>query len=358
MAQNSSLDRGTRMREMRWIKLAAISCLSFCVAAKSVPAADYPEIGISNSQLHVRLFLPDAKKGYYRGTRFDWSGVIYSFEHRGHDYYGPWYQKRSSGVRDFIYQGSDIIAGPCSAITGPVEEFLTNRTALGYDEAKPGGSFLKIGVGVLRKPDSDAYDRYREYEIIDPGKWTVRSGHDWVEFTQIVNGPDRYAYIYRKTVWLSKDKPEMALEHSLKNTGYRAITTSVYDHNFLVLDRQPPGPGLTITFPFQIEGKRLPQAGLAEIRQNRIVYLKRLENEDRVSTAIEGFSASPSDYDIRIENSRIGAGMRITGNRPLSRVLLWSIRSVIAVEPYIDFTISPGKEFTWEYTYDFYTVSP
>ena len=37
-------------------------------------AADYPEAQISNGVLQVKLLLPDAQKGYYRGTRFDWSG--------------------------------------------------------------------------------------------------------------------------------------------------------------------------------------------------------------------------------------------------------------------------------------------
>ncbi len=32
-----------------------------------------------------------------------------------------------------------------------------------------------------------------------------------------------YAYVYRKTVRLAKGKPVMVLEHSLKNTGRKAI---------------------------------------------------------------------------------------------------------------------------------------
>ena len=32
------------------------------------------------------------------------------------------------------------------------------------------------------------------------------------------------------------------LEHRLKNTGRKPIATSVYNHNFFTLDRQPTGP--------------------------------------------------------------------------------------------------------------------
>ncbi len=99
--------------------------------------------------MRVKLYLPDATNGFYRGTRFDWSGVVADLQYAGHSYYGPWFTQTDPKVSDFVYRGAEIVAGPCSAITGPVEEF----TALGYDEAKPGGTFLKIGVGMLRKPD-------------------------------------------------------------------------------------------------------------------------------------------------------------------------------------------------------------
>jgi len=35
-----------------------------------------PEAWISNGLVRAKLYLPDAGNGYYRGTRFDWSGVI------------------------------------------------------------------------------------------------------------------------------------------------------------------------------------------------------------------------------------------------------------------------------------------
>ena len=40
-----------------------------------LPAADPPQAEITNGQIRVKLYLPDARNGYYRATRFDWSGV-------------------------------------------------------------------------------------------------------------------------------------------------------------------------------------------------------------------------------------------------------------------------------------------
>ncbi|MBZ5596303.1 MAG: hypothetical protein LAP39_28995 [Acidobacteriia bacterium] len=319
----------------------------------SLWAADFPTAEITNGQIRAQVYLPDAKNGFYRATRFDWSGVVYSLQYNGHDYYGPWFQKTDPTVHDFVYKGPDIVASPCTAVTGPVDEFAP----LGWDEAKPGGTFIKIGVGVLRKPDERKYDNYRLYEIIDSGKRTIQKSSDSIEFIQeLVDSSSGYGYSYSKSVRLVNGGPEMVLEHSLRNTGTRAIRTSVYNHNFLVLDGQPPGPGLVITVPFPIQTRRPPNKELAEIRGNQIVYLKTLEKQDIVTTPLRGFSESPKDNEIRIENHRLGAGMKITGDRPLSSESLWSIRAVVAMEPFISVSIEPAKEFAWKSTYNYYTV--
>jgi hypothetical protein len=312
-----------------------------------------PEWQISNNVMRVKLYLPDATSGFYRGTRFDWSGVIADLEYAGHSYYGPWFTQTDPKVSDFIYQGAEIVAGPCSAITGPVEEF----TALGYDEAKAGGTFVKIGVGVLRKPDDSPYSGYRLYEIVDGGKWSIRKSADAIEFTQELHDPSSgYGYVYRKKISLAAGKPEMSIEHSLRNAGSRPIHTSVYDHNFLVLDKQATGPGFTVTLPFDVTSDHPPEKGLAEFRKNQLVYLKTLAGEDRVYTSIEGFGKSSDDYRIRIENADVKAGMTITGDRPLAKMALWSIRSVLSVEPFVDISLEHGAESTWKYGYEYYTL--
>src|SRR5690606_14397602 len=98
------------------------------------------------------------------------------------------------------------------AIMGPVEEFTTNDSALGYDEAPTGGEFIRIGVGALRKPEEKAWQRFKTYDIVDPGKWNVRKGTDWIEFTQDLGNYNGYAYRYTKRMALAKGKPQMTIE--------------------------------------------------------------------------------------------------------------------------------------------------
>ena len=49
----------------------------------------FPEARISNGAIAAKLYLPDAQRGFYRSTRFDWSGMISSLEFNGHQYRRP-----------------------------------------------------------------------------------------------------------------------------------------------------------------------------------------------------------------------------------------------------------------------------
>lgn len=331
--------------------------LGLAVTAGQI-VAETPKATIDNGIVHATIYLPDSANGFYRGTRFDWSGVVGDLTFGGHSYYGPWFTKTDPTVRDFVFDGSDITAGVCSAITGPVEEFLTeDGSALGFDQATAGQTFVKIGVGALRKKDDPKYDAFRPYEIVDGGKWTVQTRSTSVAFTQtLVDKSSGYGYVYTKTLRLVPGQPNLVIEHTLKNIGRLPIRTNVYDHNFLVLDRQPTGPDFSVRLPFTIKPEAPIKTDLGAVQGDRIHYLKQLEGRDTFTVHIGGFGATSKDYDIRVENSRLGAGVRITGDRPLAKEELWSIRSIVAIEPFIHLAVAPGETTHWSYTYHYYKV--
>ena len=312
-------------------------CLAVLLALGQLAGTPAPQAEISSGRIHATLYLPDARSGYYRGTRFDWSGVIRALEWNGHSYFGQWFERYDPTLHD--------------AITGPVEEFLTNGAGLGYDDARTGGRFVRIGVGALRKPDESAYRRFGTYEIVDPGRWTVEKGADSIQFVHEMPDTEGYAYVYRKRVRLDKDS--LVLEHRLKNTGRKAIATSVYNHDFFMLDNQPTGPNVVVRFPF------VPRAtsdlrGLAEIRGRDFFYLKEFERRQTLQTEIEGFGATARDFDFRVENRKTGAGVRQTGDRPISKIVFWSAGITVCPEAYIDLRVEPGKESSWRIAYEFY----
>jgi hypothetical protein len=100
--------------------------------------------------------------------------------------------------------------------------------------------------------------------------------------------------------------------------------------------------------------------GFARARGNQIVYLKTLEETANgrqvASSPIEGFTSDPKDFDIRVENRKTGAGVRITGDRPLWRIAFWSIRTTVCPEAYVAMKIEPGQDASWRPVYDFYQL--
>lgn len=359
------------------------------LAAGLSSGQNHPLHEITNGDITAAIYLPDAKNGFYTTTRFDWSGAIGSLRYKGHEYYGMWFSKIAD-IYDFGYEGpgKDVISADFTAMVGPAEEF----GALGYDDVPAGGLFVKPGIGVLKR-DEMSYNHSRPYVIANGGKWDVTTSRDAVEFTHTLSEPSiNFRYLYTKVVRLTPGKPQMTISHVMKNTGSKPIVTNVYNHNFTTIDKQATGPDIEITVPWQMTraagrggrggpgaarqgqppvdpyaplaaGERMgtqcgqPQMqSLASVKGNRIVYSKVLEGSECYPGNFIGFGADAKDNDIRIENKRTGAGVRITGDRPLTRFGYWSIRTVVSPEPYIDLNIEPGQQFAWTYTYDYYTT--
>ena len=57
---------------------------------------------------------------------------------------------------------------------------------------------------------------------------------------------------------------------------------------------------------------------------------------------------------MRIENNRSHVGLRITGDRPLESEALWSIRVVLAVEPFVKIHAAPSEDFSWSIKYTYF----
>ena len=376
------------------------------VAAGAVWAQSHPSHQITNGDIIATVYLPDAKNGFYTTTRFDWSGTVASLKYKGHDYYGVWFS-RIADIYDFGYEGpnKDIISADFTAMVGPAEEF----GALGYADVPAGGLFVKPGIGVLRR-DEGNYNHSRPYPIANGGKWDVKKAPNSVEFIHTLSEPSiGYGYVYTKVVRLTPGKPQMTISHVMKNTGSKPIITNVYNHNFTTIDKQTVGPDVEVSVPWQMtravgrggpgtpgpvsgapgvparqgpppgnpsaslssgpsgpsgaSGDRIgsqcgqPQMqALASPQGNKILYAKALEGAECYQTSFTGFGADAKDNDIRIENKRTGAGVRVTGDRPMTRFGYWSIRTVVAPEPYIDINIEPGQQFSWTNTFDFYTT--
>ena len=46
--------------------------------------------------------------------------------------------------------------------------------------------------------------------------------------------------------------------------------------------------------------------------------------------------------------------LTVTGDRPLANLSLWSIRSVISIEPDVEIDLAPGATLDWKLNYTYY----
>ncbi|WP_209329022.1 hypothetical protein [Lunatimonas salinarum] len=303
-------------------------------------AQDFPSTEIQSDHLRVSLYLPDASKGYYKGSRFDWSGVISQLTFQGHTYFGQWFQRYDPYLHD--------------AILGPVEAF----DPIGYEAAKPGEAFLKIGIGWIRKIDEQPYRFTAPFEITDHGKWRVKKTKTSVTFRQSLSEKNGYGYQYTKTVELAKGQPEMKLVHRLENTGKNPIKTRVYNHNFFMFDNQPIGPAYEVSFPFRptLISNTRGMGTVTEISGNKVVFKEAIPPGESIYFVLGGYSEEASDYDITLTNRKSGYGVRITNDHPIVFLPLWAIHTTLCPEPYMDVHVMPGESQTWTTTYSFFST--
>ncbi len=329
------------MRQLRATTCFLATLIAAFAAPLTAQAQDFPKAEISNGLIKAGLYLPDPLKGYYRATRFDWSGIIHSLQYKGHEYFGQWVAKPDPLLHE--------------SVTGPAESF-DNNGGPSYAEAKPGGTFIRIGVGVVEKPEEATFSPFRTYKVLDPGKWSVRHGNNWIEFLQVLRDKTGYAYVYTKRVSLTRGKPELIISHKLKNTGSKVIETTQFNHNFFMIDHLPSGPGISVTFPFELRVVR-DFRGFLEARGRELVFLKGFEGQQSTQSLLEGYGPTARDYRFTIENKNAGAGARVSGDRPIVRLNFWTRNETVCPEPFVQLRILPGKTERWTLRYEFYTFA-
>jgi len=306
------------------------------IACAGKKESKYPEISLSNDLFTVTIYLPDPEIGFYRSTRFDWSGMIKEVKYAGHSFYGEWLMPHDP-------LNFEQAVGPCESFGSPVPQW--------YAEVKPGETFIKIGVGHLEKFDDSEYAFYKPYKLVEPGKWTIEHGKDWIEFQQMLADERGWGYRYTKKITLAPDQPSLTIHHRLENTGTVKIETNVYNHNFTIIDNVHIGPPYKVTFAFDIAPRRDLQ-GVAQVSGNELTFLKPVD--DPIFTEIDSLLGKVTDGDFSIENIETGVGFKVGGNRVPAKMNFWTAPRALCPEPFIDLNIEPGEGFDWDLEYAFF----
>ncbi len=315
-----------------------LSLLAMLALPAIAPAADYPTATLKNEHVRLTVLLPGANSGYYRGSRFDWSGLVSRVEFGKHVLFQEWKSPHDP-------------AGP-DDVGGTAEEFGMLLAPLGYADAKKGGRFLKIGIGQLERPDDKEYQFNRPYKIVDAAPWTVEARDNRIVFRQAAELAGGFSYEYVKRVRLADDKPEFVIERELKNTGKKAIHTDHYGHNFLSFDGKPVGPDYRLTFTADPKprAKRHDLAAGAKLSGKELNFDKELLT-GTIYTELEGFGSSADGHAVTATDLKSGFGLTITGDAPVKEWHVWAIKTALCPEPFVEIKVEPGDTFKWSTKY-------
>lgn len=311
----------------------------------SPETADYPRAILDNGLLRAVVVLPDGEKGYYRGPRFDASGMVAQVDYQGHTFFAP-FEDPLTTPHDPTIANLGI---------GTSDEFGIDD-ALGYREAKPAGPFMKVGVGMLKRHKRDDYVFYMGYRFLERGMWEIERDPEGrtLRFRQTLGSPqsaDGYAYAYEKVVALEAQRPVLRITRTLKNTGSRPISTDHYCHNILRIDGAPIGPSYRIRLFFAPSVVEARPEGVWRIEGETITFDQPITAE-----AVLIFAPVPADPrlpEVEILNKESGAHVRIRRSLALTKCVLYALPHCLSPEMFSLIELAPGDSVSWWDEYEF-----
>jgi len=107
----------------------------------------------------------NAQTGYYRATRFDWSGVVYSLQYKDTTITDRGCGGRTRRFTILCTKGRTSFGGPCSSVTVP----SMNSDNWDGRRRNPAGDSSRLASALCGDRTKNKYDNYRLYEVVDPG---------------------------------------------------------------------------------------------------------------------------------------------------------------------------------------------
>ena len=291
------------------------------------------DIQLYSNRLQVTLSFPGSA---YQGSRFDWTGFIT--------------QVTLDGSHTFCVPES-LQPGAGSGGSGLCNEFGIDQP-VGYDDARPGELFPKLGIGLLRRPDGDAYSFSRPYEVVQPFPVQMATGPDQAVISVEPLDCRGYAARLIKTIHVRENRLEIAYE--LENTGKKAILTHEYVHNFVGINRQPIGPDYRLRFPYPLNLDGEASAGLdvLAIQESEIAFTGPLPG---LYLRPQGYTRSDTPQWEMLHQSS-GAGLREVDDFMPLRVAVWGTFHVLSPEIFVGLSLPPRARQAWTRRFEFFDM--
>jgi hypothetical protein len=295
------------------------------------PESNWPHITLANDELQLEIAVPDQNSGYYRSSRFDWSGVIYQARWKGVPLFGEFQMPRDLTRPDHI--------------SGTAEEFdNTGPATFGSD----GDEFLKIGVGILRKNAEDTYASNGIYEFVNRGEWEVTQGKDWVEFLHRAGPVRGVAYELTKRIVLGPQQGAFRIERTLTNVGTKELVTEHYGHNFFRIADDPIGRNYRVVLPENCPLERLGgTTSPLRVVRGACDFRRDLGPEEYAQFSILFTGAG----NFRLTNTKAGLEVEVISSAPVKRFVLYATSRTLCPEVFTDIRLAPGERFRWSTQY-------
>jgi hypothetical protein len=247
----------------------------------------YPNVTLTDGNLAVNIYLPrsltNGEQAYYESSRFEHGSMIgpirmlkgrrrrlESADHSkvhsdvlyGNDMWrvphDPYWPESGVGLASEFGVGDD--GDTCVFRCGWNGASNVINGVLGYDSARHGESFLKIGVGELIKGSCAACDSTDGYKFNSPyyfastPRWTMYQPSVGKLILEHEAHLREYGYKIRKDISLEDDT--LLITTTLTNFGNYPFSTVWYSHHFFSCDGQPIGPGYSVDLDVHTKTRR------------------------------------------------------------------------------------------------------
>ncbi len=293
---------------------------------------------LRSSQLIVEVMDPNDPHRYNHGVRFSPVAAVLSVKCDGHSFMFCPIEHDPIADHGGLPAEFDLVA-TCDPDTWMPP---------GYNEAKVGEGFVKIGVGVLRK--QERYSLFQEPAPIALANTTVQWHDDRADFRQICSGTNGYAYDLRADV-LCKDE-NLIVEWKLINMGQKPFATRQYIHNFFRFDNHDVGPGYVLSFPYDFAATGLESQ---ERQVGRDIFFDKL-----IPKWVNMVVPYPAEYRgqniCTLQQTDAKLAVICETSQPSIRTAIHARAQYVSPEQFIELKLDPGTNATWRRAYRFQTL--
>lgn len=291
---------------------------------------DHTAKTLGNDRLAVEILACGEE---YRGSRYDWAGIVSQVTLDGcHTYLSKeQYKDGSTGM------GGRGLSGV----------FEWNDTSL-YDQVGIADVFPMLGIGLVKKTGTAPFNFSTAYPVAIPFPREVYAAEDTCTIKTLPVLCCGIAAEITKT--LSVAGTTLSIRTEIENTGSAAIRATEFNHNFFAFDGTPVDSDYQLTVPYQVLPKF--RRGKMAVGFQTIQPFSFDGPTNAAALFVEG-AAGLSRHWMKLEHTALGTSVLIEEDFPPEHLYLWSNPFAFCPETFCKIHLEPGErmEYTRRYTF-------